>query len=541
MRVKYLKKNSLLIFLLVFVLFKISGGEPSQKIVRYDHDIYDWIDFLYLDSGSINQIQTRPLSVADLDFLLHQLDVQALSRTGQLTYRKARDFIDQNSRQTSVPEIKWNGSISIEAYGDTNSEYIDWEYGFNNRQDFIHIQPEIIWGKTAYATADIDILKERTTVTDTETRTNSWGVWNAWDTKFPYRGLLSFGGPYWNLQTGRDVMTYGLGESGKLLLSDAAPFQDYIKISSLWKNVYLSFSFHNFEPVGYDGIPYSEWDTPLQNQKFMIGHKVEWKPVKKLRIGLAEMMLIGGEELQFRDLNPLNFYHNQLIGRYSDDYANSVAQLELEYTPFRGMRIYGNYLQDQAKTAYETERWPITDTDEPNAYGVQAGLQQTLSLSKGFLSSGLEYTSTSPWLYLEGNANYSLNSTYKVDGQTESGDAVYTDPLGYALGNDCEDLFIYTRYQVPGHYKLETSYSWIRKGALAIDDVLQYGQEAFDISGPSGIVETRHIWELTGSYEIDDSWKIYTQIDNIWVKNYKNISRGWLYDLQIAAGISYFW
>jgi hypothetical protein len=476
-----------------------------------------------------------------MKFLLDQLDVQALSRTGLRTYRMARDFIDQNSSSTSVPEIKWNGSVSVEAYADTNKEYKDWEYGFNDRQDFIHLQPEIIWGNTAYATSDIDILKERTTVTDSGTWTNSWGVWDAWDTKFPYRGFISLGGPYWNLQTVSDVMTYGLGESGKLLLSDAAPFQDYIKLSSLWRNVYLTFSFHNYEPVDYQGNEYSETDSSMQNQKFMIGHKVEWKPINSLRIGLAEMMMIGGEELQFRDLNPLNFYHNQLIGRYTGDYANSVAQLELEYTPLRGLRIYGNYLQDQSKTAYETKRWPITDSDEPNAHGYQAGLQKTLSLGKGFLSSGLEYTSTSPWLYLEGNPNNSLNSTYKVDGQTDAGDAVYTEPLGYALGNDCEDLFIYTRYQLPGHYKLETSYSWIRKGELAIDDALQYGQEAFDVTGPSGTVETRHIWELSGSFEINDNWKIYSQIDNIWVKNYNNISRDWLYDLQITTGLSYYW
>ena len=537
MKLKTLTMSALLAVTAALSLFP----EPSQKIVPYDNDIYTWIDLLYLDSGTICQTQTRPLSIAELDKLLELVDYQNLSPRGRDLYRKSETFLKRESSQEKHPEIKWQGSLSIETYADTNDEYTDWGYGFNDRRDFIHIQPEIFWGSRAYATTDIDILKERTTVSDPDTWTNSWGVWDAWDTKFPYRGFFSIGGPFWNIQAGRDVMTYGLGESGKLLLSDAAPFQDYIKLSSLWKDVHFTFSFHNFEPTDYDGNEYSETDSSRVDQKFMIGHKVEWKPVDKLRIGLAEMMLIGGEELQFRDLNPFNFFHNQLIGRYGDDYANSIAQLELEYTPVKGLRIYGNYVSDQAKTAYETERWPISDTDEPNAYGLQGGVQQSLTLEKGFLTSGLEYTVTSPWLYLEGDASYSVNSTYKVDGQTDAGDAIYTDPLGYALENDCNDLFFFLRYHVPEKYKVETSYSWIRKGELGIDDTLEYGEAAFEISAPSGTVETRHIWELSGAYKISKNWEVYAQIDNIWAQNYDNISSDWLYDLQTTAGFSYNW
>jgi len=532
--------NKLLILITIFIIFMPLSGEPSQKMIPYNNSVYDLLDILYLESGQLTKTQSKPLSISEFSKILNQLDTTQLTKTGRSTYRKISMYLEKESVKDNNPEIKFHGTVSQEFYLDSNNKYSGKEYGFSDRKDVITLQPEIFWGNTGFATADINIRKERTTVTDSDNWSNSWELWNAWDVKFPYKGYFSIGGPLWNIHAGRDILTWGLGESGKLLLSDAAPYQDFIKLSSLWNNVHFNFTFHSFEPTGYDGSNYSdrgEWE----DQKFMIGHKVEFLPIENLRIGLSEMMMVGGREIQLRDLNPFNFYHNQFIGRYS--YANSIAQLEVDYSPLSGLRLYGNFLQDQYKTSYEIDRWPIDESVEPNAIGYQAGIQKTFLFknAEAYLISGTEWTHTDPYLFLEDNETFTMNSSYKLYGQTDSGNNIYTDPIGYELGNDCEVAYFFIRYIKPDKYQVEANYSWRRHGELYIDNTLDLGIEAYELKGPSGIVETKHVFSVNGTYNVNEHLLFFTQIDQTFVQNLENMNRDWIYDLQTTLSVSYKW
>ena len=100
---------------------------------------------------------------------------------------------------------------------------------------------------------------------------------------------------------------------------------------------------------------------PLNGLRFFLGHRFEFTLIKgKLQIVLNDSLMYQSENnyLDLRLLNPLFFLHNGFMAGNS----NSLASLEVEYSPVRYLSLYGQFALDDYGTGFSNATSLIPQT-----------------------------------------------------------------------------------------------------------------------------------------------------------------------------------
>jgi len=545
--------------------------DRGQRIVPLDEELYRYLRGMALEAGVLPPSSSLPYPMAEVESELGRIistNALTLSEASQAAreaikrYLSRKPFYAEGAEGTNgfafYPDLR----IDAEGYLHTNRDYERWAYGFHDRQPFVGLLMDGSFFDSLSLYIDVTVQKDPFQVGgDPNNYTNLLTSPSQFDLNMPYRAGMSVGGSHWNLWLGRDRLSWGNGRTGNLLLSDADLYHEGLRFTTFWERFKFTFLLLGLESWRLDsderGNPYPWPDTGAQNPsgperfKMFLAHRLEFNLRSNLRLTLNESIVYGGKYPDLRVFNPLIVYHNF----YIKEWANSLMTVELDWVPFPGVYLYGQYAQDQLSTIFEKDTYG--KDEEPNAMGYLVGfeLQHSVGVSrrdgnggssgKAWLRGGYEFVKTDPWLYIRETPYVSFFSTRRVHSEarkTVLGEKNYyflNTPLGYLYGNDVVVNTLWITYEVPERYRLFLEYSLILKGENEVTTRFQTGDAAWDLHTPSGTPEVQNIVTFGVYYTVSPKVVILMQPSFVYNGNlYHEAGRSAL-DFQLVLGIRY--
>jgi len=306
------------------------------------------------------------------------------------------------------------------------------------------------------------------------------------DTNFPYRGIASSWGRFWELRFGRDKLQLGPGRLGSLGLSGRVPYYDYAKARLHLPWVSYSAYLVRLNPIMtkeesdyLDAIYAGVISNPEDNTgyekirkdktKHLAASKLEFRPWDWLTLTITQFNLIGGRYPQFIDFNPLIIFHNT----YEEGMYGVPLDLTFTAVPLAGLKLYGEFYLYDVQSSEE-----VGSSGNPAAAAYQIGLTALsdpyFRLGPGRFRLDCEFNLVDPWVY--GKYNDLRKFTSRIVYVEPYEGRFWVDyPLGFYLGPDALALSLELSYGRPGEW--EASLSWLREGKGAVD-LYGYGEDS---------------------------------------------------------------
>jgi hypothetical protein len=221
--------------------------------------------------------------------------------------------------------------------------------------------------------------------------------------------LAASGGRRWTAALGRQRFAWGPGEEGSLLLSRSA-----VPLTALWLHL-------RFASIHTDAFALHATTDPGRGEQ-LAAHRLEWTPVRSLRLGLAEAARYrsdGWQGVYLASVIPFSLAQRliQQDGATLGAGRNNVLlAADAAWRPADGTRIYGEVLLDDvsAKTS-----------DVPDKLAWQLGLDGAWTRGFARLTWNAEYTWLSRFVY---------TSFFGRDFTAQG------EPLGFPTGPDSRRL-----------------------------------------------------------------------------------------------------
>ena len=485
------------IFLIIFCLTANLYSQNFQKIIQLDSEIYDYIDNIYLEQGMAYPSTARPWSKDELKHIMDSISKTELSEAGKKSLEIINNLLFSEKNSKEKLNFNAGAEINIEGYfrkeltdSKTGDADLPWLHNYNERLPFINIPLELELGNYFYTAMDITIEDEPNVIDEYENKiTNIIIDPMHINMQTPFRTFIAGGSKNWNIQFGRDQLSWGNGSSGNLMLSDSSKYYDFIKASTWWSKFKFTTVYVSLEPwltpaEDTEQVETHEdflYDTELY--KAFFGHRLEFFINPRLNIAVSESVIFGRKYPDLQDFNPVMIFHNW----YIDEQANSLATAEINYSPLNNLILYGQFAVDQFQTSGEKAASASADK-LPNALGFLAGIKGGKALSEGYLTANLEWIYTNPWLYTGTHTLLSYTSRWRVisniDG--DSGYKLYDTPLGYYTGPDCQVFYLNIDYTVPENYSASFEASYLLKGENTIYTEYASGDDPTSLTSPSG-------------------------------------------------------
>ena len=584
------KKSITLCLLLVLMLILPLSAVNMQKIFPIESDVYEALTFLYMEQGKSVPSSSGPWSADELMKMLDRINRASLSPGGRNTY----DYVQRELAEPpkSQPSNSFGYSfgldVALEGYMHTNiddpgffTDERDWVNDFETRDPFLNI-PFETWATDmfyGYFALPITInqfgdTNETASVFNHSFTTNVFLVppneLMDLNRNIPYRAFASAGGEHWNLQLGRDKVSWGSGQTGNLMIGGHMLYNDFLKFTT-YHNTYkftsIAMAFPHPLDYGYGqvdsttgviGDPETQ-DEQLTGLRMFLSHRLEFRILDIINITVTEGLMYMSEDnsFDFRLLNPLSLYHNTNNSANS----NSIFGLDIEVNPWENMSIYGQMAVDEFVLPGELAM------GAPTAYGFVGGIKGIHPFEKGTAFAGFEAAITDPYLYLRGIGNenqnigeYGINYVVGIREFSAAGNiSIMEDFLGYEYGNDAIVLNLNGGYTVYDKFRIEGNVFYMMHGT---HDMYTLWDQASDDHPESALAETptstpatgnhfpasddRDAVEhtlalgLKGSYNILDNFKVYGQVDWLHKINPGNFSTNDPEsDLQISLGAAY--
>ena len=304
----------------------------------------------------------------------------------------------------------------------------------------------------------------------------------------------------------------------------------------------------------------SQWDIQDGLRAF-IAHRLEFRAFNdKLGLVLTEEIMYESEtnNLDLRVLSPHGIYHNFYIRAN----ANSIIAFETDYTPVKGINIYGQAIVDEFLL-------PNEGNTNPSALGFLGGIKGTKEIAGLAGKLSLEFAKTDPYLYLRDNmtvaddsiqraGEYGINFVVAIRDYTNNHGASYYDPefLGYDYGGDALVVNANASLKDYGKWSIEGNLFFMKHGTSDYYTCWAATQETYESSTPTtshptdnhadddatstrNAASTTFVSGIHGSYTFNKNLDIYGQIDLIKINNYANIAGNTLNDIQLTLGACY--
>ncbi len=230
-------------------------------------------------------------------------------------------------------------------------------------------------------------------------------------------GELAWHGEYLDFRFAQQEVTWGYGESGKLILSNNAEQFPYISLSRDWgwvKYIALHGKLQSFpQDTLNDG-------KKLYPDKWLAGHRLEISPWPWVTLGLNETFIYGNRYADWAYLIPFNFY--RAVQHKLRDRDNATISVDMELLPVNGVKLYGTLFLDEFRQSKIGTNW------FGNKQAWQGGLLWADPFNLPNVNLRAEYTAVMPWVYTH---KYRINS-YTSDYQS----------LGFWAGPNSEVIYL---------------------------------------------------------------------------------------------------
>lgn len=513
--------------------------ENGQRVIPLESPLYRALEDLHLEAGRAPLSTSYPVTEAEAMLTLSRLRPLVRSRAGLRALATAEAELSPDPvYREELFEADVRLITALEAYLHTADEYLEWEYGYEERLPFISVPLSGWFSNALYLTTDLTLTKEPTRVTnDPENVTNVLTGMDALDITFPFRAFVSAGGENWNLQFGRDTLSWGPGWTGNLLVSDYADYHEYLRFTAWGRRFKFTSLYLNLEPWLRPGEPAPGGDAHEHSKVFIV-NRFELEFLRKISVALSQGIMIGGIRPDIRTLNPLLVYHNLFLestGGYSlKDWGNAIISAELTVTPVRGFSAYGVFVMDQLQTSYEKDKWNAVTI--PDAWGLQFGAEAALSAGEGYLAGSAEWVYTTPWLYVRENPLVSFSTRRLFIANSGAGRRPLTEkPIGYEAGPDTITASAALEYRVPGFYLGGLRYRYRLSGENTLSSPYAHSEANAAMRTPSGDTpETKHVISLYGEITPLPSFTGGAELSYVHALDAAHVPGATVSDLQLA-------
>lgn len=527
-----MKKILLCVFIFMFQI--LPAQENMAKIIPHDHWIYDALYALALEDWQTSLAIERPQSVAALSAYFSTINFENLSEYGQKLYRKAETFLNTNN---FLVQKDWfgfdiNAVFALQAqyrYKYQNLPSGDNALWYNKQPELIKIPIQMAFSKYVHLYADIDLKKNYLAFLDSYPYTNMVLKDTAFDSQFPHRAGLSIGYKFINFHIGRGAIKKGKTLAGSMLLSDTVDRLDYAELSFFAKSVRTVVRVIELKPT-----------------RFVFYHEITFKPVKQLAIGFQEAMSVNSS-FDPRFLNPMMILHNyaawkDLYPKHGESAENghrigTQLGLSVDAIPYKGMRLYGQFVMNQFQTSFEKKHYPEA-RKIPNSLGGLAGIEYHHVFPIGYFTVTAECSYTNPWAYVMDNKAISFYYSRK-DLVSLNTDKELFFWLGNPYGPDTATAFINFALSNIDSYSAFLKYRFVAQGhnGILFFDKEQYYpsiEEEASIKTPSMKPRYFHTVSLGTNYAILKGLSLVSEIS--WT-----IMHGSTYgnSVDISASINY--
>ena len=305
-----------------------------------------------------------------------------------------------------------------------------------------------------------------------------------------------------DLLVGRDYMKWGPGYQGSLMLSDNSPAFDMLKYSG-------TIDLNDFGG-GYGKINFTKFFSlldPLDNQeRYLLGQRLEFKPIPILTLGLSETAIIS-QDSSILFFNPLPFippyYATWWIAKmFNPQEVNCNVALDAEINLTQKIKLYGELMADDIIFFPDVNPYP-------SRTGFLTGAYFTDPLGSGNTDFRIEYTHINNYVYFP---------TYNWQDYLYQGEYI-----GHPLGPDADQLYLGLTHRLSDKFNLSLSYNQERHGEgqtgipLPSDPVIA-NENIF----LSGIIEKKQAYQAEVSYTISPQWEFSAGVTWESIKNKDN-------------------
>lgn len=498
------------VFMLVSAAVAFSET-PYTFFVENEHWIYDALHIISVESRQATLADRQPLSKGELTEYFSALDYAKIPQASEpLYYEMSRYFAEQPFLvSTDYLQFDVNGIFALTGqyiYRPANTIRLDSFLRYNRTPAVISVPLQVMF--TPYITffGDIALKKNYWAAELSHPYTNIPLESNAFDAQFPLRGGISFGGRFCNLTIGRGKLNIGRSLAGSMLLGDAVDRLDYMTASFFHKKVRLSLNVIELEPT-----------------RFIFSHEAAFRPIDWIALRLYEGVVLN-TPFDPKYLNPMMIFHN-FFGWKEDTFnkksegtkttgGTSLVGCQLGFgidiIPIRGLRLYGQYGQNQFQTHFEKKTYSDA-ANIPNSLGGLFGIEYIYPTAIGHISVTGEALYANPWMYIMENKCISL---YHQRKDTVAGKNKTSDPIMIWVANpygpDTAGFFLQSSLVMPKHYSAQCGYRFLAKGeneATFLANEHHYPSASVydplaDAKTPSGTAAYFHTFSLTGAYNV---------------------------------------
>ncbi len=323
------------------------------------------------------------------------------------------------------------------------------------------------------------------------------------------------------LRFGRDFLVWGPGLDASLLFSDAARPLDHVYAA--WESRRLQFS---FMAAALDFTYSSDAVKPERYNRYLSGHRLEWRPSPFIRLAVSETALYGGAGAvpDAALLNPFIFFTGE--EHNGPQTANVMAAVDFAVSVRRRWMFYGSFLLDDV----QLECSGVDALGEPPEFGLLAGGNWADPLNLRGVDCYAEYTRVA-------------NRTYNGQGGEWEKYLHRGVPIGHFLGNDFERMLVGLRRRIGPDWRLKAQFEHRRRGEGRIDRPFDTPwrnvppgtyREPF----PTGVVERtdrllfslRRQWNWWGAAQFDAAYSTIKNAENQRGRN----EAGWEFALRLS-------
>ena len=446
--------------ILLFSVFSIElFASNLQKTYTVNDEIYRRVDTLCREAGVLGPSSFSPMSGRVLQIALDRIDRSSLPENLKEEFDYLYNTVTENDVLFDFGVFKANINIGVNLQFNFaeydkfvfTSESDEW-YALNHRNEVLipyryddpslSLYPQLYFGDAVFLEGDFAIRNNPYRMYESSfgwlmTGTGgkfaffAFGQNSGLASELPYKAGLSVGNDYVSFIMGRYPHSMGNGISGNLVVGDNFTYQEVAALSFVSNYFTYNMSLTRFDQqiqangVVKDGdgnivnsfdnnqtiISRNEFQGP---QQFRVVHRFDLNLFDKFRLAVNLGTIYNGSAFDLRFFYPFvlshNYYNytNELEKEYFDE-ANNIMGLEVEFVPYKGFTIGGQFVLDQSQVYFEDQ------TGVPPAYGAMVNIKYSQAALGGVFNAWLEGVYTNPYLYLNGKIDEDGLIDYNLD------------------------------------------------------------------------------------------------------------------------------
>lgn len=564
---EFVKPISKICFIVFFIVCCCSAiFADSLETFQLSHPVYDEVEALYVMEGKSSPMGAKPWTHEDVRRLLE--NVIPSTNGARDLWTHINNYLNSDDgfifNAVLEPQLMIHSNESFKGNKEIiSSEKLDRQFavlgfGYNYKDNLsLYMDASIGVAPSDVHTVDPSTLKSNNEVS--KRLSSIWGTnipflpdgFNIMN--FPNNAYLAVGNRAIRAISGRGQVEWGNGTLGNMIIGNTLPYHDYFSLTFTGSDKFSYQLLSSFFSHSINKENSTNDRKPLNGLRFFLGHRFEFTLLQgKLFLAINDAMMYQSKDnyLDLRILNPMFFLHNG----YMAGNSNSLASLEIEYSPIKNLSLYAQFALDD----YAVFGEPKPGEAGASADGLAAmlGVRAFIPVSSSSYSYGVaEFVYTSPFMYhraMEHEDIYIRELYFVSSTRYMTGSQSFLERyLSFPFGSDALAGILKFGYKKLDVFDISTSIFLMAHGVIdEFSTITQYHGGEQITNTPSttnpfapteskgGKAEYTVIPSINLSYYIKPWLPLNIGVDLICIWNKENYSAPVVYDLQLNLGLS---